>query len=101
MSSQVFDQLMSPTTHDSPDTTESPLYPVRKLHFRLPAERGLNLGAVDRIPQIMPFSVRNICDQTLRLFELSAYHFHDVDVLYIIERPINLRCSSSKDNAIR
>lgn len=78
-----------------------PLYPVRKLHFRLPAERCLNPGIVDRIPQIMSFSVRNICDQTFWLLEFTAYHFHDVDVLYIIERPIILRCSSSKDNAIR
>lgn len=77
------------------------LQSVLKRYFRLPTERCPDLGIVDRIAKIMSFSVRNICDQTLRLFELTAYHFHDVDVLYIIERPINLRCSSSKDNAIR
>ena len=101
MSSQAFDQLMSSTNTILQIPLNRPLYPVRKLHFRLPAERGLNLGAVDRIAKIMPFSLRNSCDQTLRLFELAAYHFHDVDVLYIIERPIILRCSSSKDTAIR
>ena len=55
-----------------------------KIHLWPPSQLVLQLGTVYCVPQIVPFSVRNKCYQTLRLSKRPANKLHNINICHLV-----------------
>ena len=58
--------------------------PVLKLCLRQPAELVVDLRRVDSVTLVVSLSVRNVCDEALRLAQLLQDDLYDLDVCLLV-----------------